>query len=69
VDEQPPEVLGVLLDAVVQRLDVLLVEEPQDPLLELTRPLAGMISTSVAFFSTASAMIDFSARSMSPPRL
>ena len=36
VDEHPAEVLGVLLDPVVQRLDVLAVEEPQHVLLELT---------------------------------
>src|ERR1700722_9817052 len=41
VDEDPAEVLGVLLDPVVERLDLGLVEEPQDPLLELARPLAG----------------------------
>src|SRR4051794_26496229 len=40
VDEESAPVLGVLLDAVVERLDLLLVEETQYPLLELARPLA-----------------------------
>ena len=57
MDEEPAPVLGVLLDPVVQRLDLLLVEEPQYPLLQLARALAGMISTSVAFLATASSMI------------
>src|SRR6476620_6449351 len=35
VDEEPPEVLGVLLDAVVERLDLFLLQEPEHPLLEL----------------------------------
>src|SRR5215468_6111493 len=40
VDEEPPEVLGVLLDAVVERPDLLLLQEPEHPLLELPRALA-----------------------------
>jgi hypothetical protein len=32
VDEDPAEVVGVLLDAVVESLDVLAVEEPKDTL-------------------------------------
>src|SRR6185437_3657541 len=40
VDEEPPEVLGVLLDAVVERLDLFLLQEPEHPLLELPRALA-----------------------------
>src|SRR5487761_1512874 len=40
VDEHPAEVLGVLLHPVVQRLDLLLVQEPQHPLLQLARALA-----------------------------
>src|SRR5258706_7081401 len=39
VDKQPAPVLGVLLHAVIQRLDLLLVEEPQYPLLQLARAL------------------------------
>lgn len=39
--EQPPEVLRVLLDAVVERLDLLLLQEPDDLLLELAGALAG----------------------------
>src|SRR4051794_21335979 len=35
VDEHPAEVVGVLLDPVVQGLHVLAVKEAQDPLLEL----------------------------------
>jgi len=59
--EQPAEVLRVLLDPVVLGLDVFALQEPQ--------PLPGMISTSGAFFSTASSIIACSARSMSCPRL
>src|SRR5262249_46892284 len=40
MDEEPPEVPGVLLDAVVERLDLLLLQEPEHPLLELPRALA-----------------------------
>src|SRR5262249_13175503 len=40
VDEEPPEVLGVLLDAVVERLDLFLLQEPDHALLELPRALA-----------------------------
>src|SRR5262249_38214230 len=40
MDEEPPEVLGVLLDAMVERLDLLLLQEPEHPLLELPRALA-----------------------------
>src|SRR5207302_947950 len=40
VDEQPPEVLRVLLHPVIERLDVLAVEEPQDVLLQLAGALA-----------------------------
>src|SRR6266571_3735444 len=40
VDEQAAEVLGVLLHAVVERLDLLLVEEAEYPLLELPGALA-----------------------------
>src|SRR5690348_2237229 len=40
MDEEPPEVLGVLLDAVVERLDLFLLQEPEHPLLELPRALA-----------------------------
>src|SRR5579859_6025739 len=41
MDEDPAEVLGVLLHPVVQRLDLLLVEEAQHALLELAGALAG----------------------------
>src|SRR5699024_3718238 len=41
MDEQPPVVLAVLLHPVVARLDVLAVEEPEDPLLQLAAALAG----------------------------
>src|ERR1035438_2677602 len=41
VYEYPPEVVGVLLDTVVECLDLLLVEESQHTLLELAAPLAG----------------------------
>src|SRR2546421_7735117 len=40
MDEEPTEVLGVLLDAVVERLDLFLLQEPEHPLLELPRALA-----------------------------
>src|SRR5215468_8770121 len=40
MDEEPAEVLGVLLDAMVERLDLLLLQEPEHPLLELPRALA-----------------------------
>src|SRR5215510_11561452 len=40
MDEEPPEVLGVLLDPVIERLDLLLLQEPEDPLLELPRAFA-----------------------------
>src|SRR5262244_465849 len=40
MDEEPPEVPGVLLDAVVERPDLLLLQEPEHPLLELPRALA-----------------------------
>ena len=40
MDEDSPEVVGVLLDAVVQGSDLLLLEESQDALFELSRPLA-----------------------------
>src|SRR5690606_41539570 len=40
VDEQPPEVLPVLFHPVVFGPDLLLVEEPQDALLQLARSLA-----------------------------
>jgi hypothetical protein len=35
MDEDPAKVLGVLLDPVVQRLDLLLLKEPEHVLLEL----------------------------------
>src|SRR5207302_8608071 len=41
VNEDAPEVVGVLLHPVVERLDVLAVEEAQDVLLQLPRTLAG----------------------------
>src|SRR5436190_12337168 len=41
VDEEAAPVLRVLLDPVVQRLDLLLVQETQYPFLQLTRSLAG----------------------------
>jgi hypothetical protein len=41
VDEDTPEIVRVLLNPVVERPDVLLVEETQHPLLELTTSLAG----------------------------
>src|SRR6266581_789620 len=40
VDEQAAEILGVLLHAMVERLDLLLLQEPEHPLLELPRALA-----------------------------
>src|SRR5215467_3781444 len=40
MDEEPPEVPGVFLDAMVERLDLLLLQEPEHPLLELPRALA-----------------------------
>src|SRR5436305_12865391 len=40
VDEQAAPVLRVLLDPVVQRLDLLLVQEAQHPFLERARTLA-----------------------------
>ena len=69
MDEDAAEVLGVLLHPVIQRLDVLAVEESQDVLLELPEPLPGMISTRGAFVLTASSMMSCSALSMSRPRL
>ena len=41
VDEDASEVVRVLLDPVVQRLDLLLVEEAQHPLLQLATALSG----------------------------
>ena len=41
MDEDAPEIFVVLLDAMIQRPDVLLVEEAQHPLFELTAALAG----------------------------
>jgi hypothetical protein len=70
VDEDPAEVVRVLLHPVVQRLDLFLVEEPQHPLLELTGALSrDDLSISGALLATASSMIARSARSMSPLRL
>ena len=69
VDEDPPEVLGVLLHPGVQGLDLFLVEEAQHPLLQLPAALARMISTIDALVATASAMTARRARSMSSPRL
>lgn len=40
VDEDPAEVVGVLLDSVVEGLDLRLCEEAQDPLLQLPAALA-----------------------------
>src|SRR6516164_4297402 len=40
MDEKPPEVLGVLLDAVIERFDLLLLQESEHPLLELARAFA-----------------------------
>src|SRR5664279_3458008 len=40
VDEDSTEVVGVLLHPVVERLDLLLVQEPQHVLLKCSRPLA-----------------------------
>src|ERR1700754_3385425 len=40
VHEHPPEVVLVLLHAVVERLDLLLLQKPQHALLELPGPLA-----------------------------
>src|SRR5215472_11284667 len=40
MDEQSAEVLGILLDPVIERLDLLLLQEPEHVLLELARPLA-----------------------------
>ena len=40
VDEDPAEVVGVLVNAVVERLDLALVEKPKDALLQLTRSFA-----------------------------
>jgi hypothetical protein len=40
VDEDSPEVVGILLHAVVERLDLFLVEKPQDTLLQLAGTLA-----------------------------
>jgi hypothetical protein len=69
MDEEPPEVLGVLLDAMVERLDLLLLQEPEHPLLELPRALARDDLDERAFFATASSMIACRARSMSCPQL
>ena len=41
MDEDTAEVVRVLLDPVVEALDLLLLEEPQHPLLQLAAPLAG----------------------------
>src|SRR5690625_380761 len=41
VHEDPPEVLTVLLHPVVPSFDVLSIQEPQDPLLQLARTLTG----------------------------
>src|SRR5437762_3585687 len=40
MDEEPPEVLGVLLDAVVERPDLFFLPGTEHPLLELSRALA-----------------------------
>ena len=39
--EQSAVVLGVFLDPVIQGLDLFLIEEPENPLLELARPFTG----------------------------
>jgi hypothetical protein len=39
--EKPPVILGVFLDPVIQGLDLFLIEEPENPLLELARPFTG----------------------------
>src|SRR5208282_1925531 len=41
VDEHAAEVLGVLLHPVIERLDLLLLEEPEHVLFKLARALAG----------------------------
>jgi hypothetical protein len=69
VHEHPAEIVRVLLDPVIERLDVLSVEETQHAFLSWPLPLPGMISTNRAFFSIASSMIPRRARSMSSPRL
>jgi hypothetical protein len=44
VHEDTAEVLRILVDPVVERLHVLLVEIAQDPLLELARSLTGIMT-------------------------
>src|SRR6516164_1390136 len=39
--EKPTVILGVFLDPVIQSLNLFLIEEPENPLLELARPLTG----------------------------
>jgi hypothetical protein len=69
VDEHPSEVVGVLLDAVVERLDFLLIEKPQNSLLELTASLPRDDLDQRGFLRHGLSMMARSARSMSSPRL
>ena len=41
MDEDPPVVPRILLDAVVENLDLLLIQKPEDSLLQRTTPLSG----------------------------
>jgi hypothetical protein len=41
VNEDPAEVVGILLHSIVESLDLPLVEEAQDPFLQLATALAG----------------------------
>ncbi len=50
MDEHTPEVMGVLLNPVVERLNLLLVEEAQDPLLQLPASLSGNDLDETDFF-------------------
>jgi hypothetical protein len=54
VDEDSAEVVSAFLDPVVQRSDVLAIEEPEYALLSWLDPFPGMISTSRASFATVS---------------
>jgi hypothetical protein len=69
VDEDATEVVGVLFDPVIERLDVLAIQEAQHPLLELSGALSRDDLDQGAFFSMASSMMPLRARSISSPRL
>jgi hypothetical protein len=67
VDKDPAEVLGVFLDAVIERLDLLLLQEPQHVLLQLPGSLAGDDLDQRRL--RPDGLVDDASQSMSWPRL